>query len=231
MITLGAGELDAWLTAFFYPFFRIAALASTAPLLSHPSVPRQARVGLAILLTVLVAPLLPQIRPISPFSAPGLVLIAQQVIVGMALGFAMQVAFAAVELAGDVIGLQMGLSFAAFIDPQNSEQTPLIGGFFSLTLMLVFTAINGHLLLLGALIDSFRAFPMSVLGVMLAFSGVELALVTRDQTDRSSAAVMFVTAGACIGLGDIALGFVIGITLALVQSVAQRPNDSPPGQS
>ena len=70
----------------------------------------------------------------------------------------------------------------------------------------------------GSLMALCRAFPASVLGVMLAFSGVELALVTRDQTDRSSAAVMFVTAGACIGLGDIALGFVIGTALALVQS-------------
>src|SRR5439155_11312656 len=165
MITIGAADLNAWLAAFFYPFFRIAALASTAPLLSHPSVPRQARVALALLMTVLVAPTLPAVAPISPFSTVGLILIVEQVLAGMALGFTMQIAFAAVELAGDVIGLQMGLSFAAFIDPQNSEQTPLIGGFFSLTLMLVFTAINGHLLLLGALIDSFRAFPMSVEGV------------------------------------------------------------------
>ena len=116
-------------------------------------------------MTVLVAPTLPAVTPISPFSTVGLILIVEQVLAGMALGFTMQIAFAAVELAGDMIGLQMGLSFAAFVDPQNSEQTPIIGGFLSLTLMLVFTAINGHLLLLSALVDSFRAFPITVDGV------------------------------------------------------------------
>lgn len=161
MFTIGATDLDAALTAFFYPFFRILALASSAPIFSHPSVPRTVRIGLAVLVTALVAPILPATPAVSPFGADGLLLIAEQVLIGIAIGLAMQIAFAAVTLAGDLIGLQMGLSFAAFIDPQNSEQAPLIGSFLSIVLMLVFLALNGHLLLLAALIDSFHTFPLA----------------------------------------------------------------------
>jgi len=162
MIGIGAADLDVWLAAYLYPFFRIIALFSSAPLLSHESVPRPARIGLALLLTVLIAPVLPAAPPLSPFSLPGILLIVQQVLIGVALGFALQVAFAAAELAGDMIGLQMGLSFASFIDPERSEQTPIIGSFLSLTMMLLFFAINGHYLLLASLVDSFRTFPMGI---------------------------------------------------------------------
>jgi MFS superfamily sulfate permease-like transporter len=87
---------------------------------------------------------------------------------------------------------------------------------------------NGSILFLGAvkiglavlfgssLMAIARAFPASVLGVMLSFSGIELALVTRDQTDRGAAFAMLLTAGACLGLGDISLGFILGLAVALL---------------
>jgi len=165
MFTISAAELDAALAAFVYPFLRVLALASSAPVLSHTSVPRTVRVALAVLITVIVAPTLPAGALVSPFSARGILLIAEQVLIGIAIGLSMQVAFATVTLAGDLIGLQMGLSFAAFIDPQNSEQAPLIGSFLTITLMLVFLSINGHLLLVAGVADSFRAFPVAVDGV------------------------------------------------------------------
>ncbi len=165
MLGFGAAELDLLLATYLYPFFRILMLVSSAPLLSHRSVPRRVRIGLAVLVTILVAPTLPTAGLVSPFSAEGVLLILQQVLVGAALGFAMQVAFAAVGLAGDMVGLQMGLSFAAFIDPVNSEQSPIVGSFLTMTLLLVFTAINGHLLLIAAVADSFVTVPLTIHGV------------------------------------------------------------------
>jgi flagellar biosynthetic protein FliR len=162
MFTVTTAELDVWLGTFLYPFFRFAALMSSAPLLSHASVPRRVRIGLSLALTVLVAPTLPSPVAAAPFSAIGGLLLIQQLAIGLALGLAMQFAFAAVTLAGDMIGLQMGLSFASLVDPQHSEQTPLVGAFLSVILMLVFMAINGHLLVLAALVDSFDAFPLVV---------------------------------------------------------------------
>ena len=165
MITVSAAELDAWLAGFLYPFFRILALLAAAPMFAHRSVPRRVRIGLALLLTLLVAPALPAYAPVSPFSAEGVLLVVQQVLVGGALGLAVHVAFAAVGLAGDMVGLQMGLSFAAFVDPVNSEQSPIIGSFLTMTLMLVFLAINGHLLIVAALVDSFTTVPPTITGV------------------------------------------------------------------
>jgi flagellar biosynthetic protein FliR len=162
MIGIGADDLEFWLSAFLYPFFRMLALMSSAPLLSQASVPVPTRLGLAVLLTVLVAPTLPAGATISPFSVVGVLLIFQQVIVGVALGFSMQLAFSAVELAGNMIGLQMGLSFAVFIDPQNSTQSPIVGSFLSMILTLLFLAINGHLMMISAVVDSFRAVPIGI---------------------------------------------------------------------
>ena len=68
-----------------------------------------------------------------------------------------------------------------------------------------------------------QAFPASVLGVMLAFSGLELALVARDQTRRIDALPMLVTAGACLGLNNIALGFALGLGLTWMLRAARFP--------
>jgi flagellar biosynthetic protein FliR len=165
MFTVTTAQLDGWLAGFVYPFFRIIALASSAPLFSHPSVPRVARIGLALLVTALVAPALPSIAAVSPFSWTGAGLVVQQIVVGVAVGLAMQIVFAAVQIAGDLIGLTMGLSFAGFVDPQNNADSPAVGTFLSLVLMLLFLSVNGHLLLIAALADTFRAFPVGGAGL------------------------------------------------------------------
>jgi flagellar biosynthetic protein FliR len=207
MISLAAADIDAWLAAFLYPFFRMLALMTSAPMFSHASVPVPLRIWLALLLTVLVAPMLPPIAPVPPLSFPGAILIVQQLLVGAALGFSVQLAFAAVELAGDMIGLQMGLSFAVFIDPQNSDQTPIVGSFLSMILMLVFVAINGHLMMVSALFESFRAVPIAVgAGAGGAHGEVWLRLAAAgEQLFASGLQIAFPVIGAMM-LANLALG-------------------------
>ncbi len=160
MLTVSGAALQAWVATFFFPFFRILALCSSAPLLGHKNVPQRVRIGLALLLTALIVPTLDHAPAVTPLSAAGVLLLLQQLIVGFALGFTLQLVFAAVELAGEVAGLQMGLSFATFIDPANSgHQSPVTGSFMTLLLTLVFLSVNGHLLLLAGLADSFHALP------------------------------------------------------------------------
>jgi flagellar biosynthetic protein FliR len=161
MLTFTSAEIDGWLAAFFYPFCRILALATSAPVYSHASVPVPVRIGLALALTLVVAPTLPAPAFVSPLSLAGLLLIVQQIIAGVTIGFAMTVVFAAADVAGDLIGLQMGLSFASFIDPQNSNEAPVIGNLLGIVLMLVFLALDGHLMLIAALVDSFTAIPIA----------------------------------------------------------------------
>jgi flagellar biosynthetic protein FliR len=180
VFTVSAAELELWLGAFFYPFVRIAALATSAPIFSHRSVPRPTRIGLAVLVTVLVAPALPATPFVSPFSPPGLLLIVQQVLIGVAIGFAMQIVFAAADLAGELIGLQMGLSFATFVDSQNSDQVPIVGSYLSLTMMLVFLALNGHLMLIAGLVETFATFPLNGARTVGALDAQLIALAGRD---------------------------------------------------
>lgn len=180
MFTVSTGELEAWLAAYFYPFVRIAALSTSAPIFSHRSVPRPTRIGLALLVTIVVAPTLAPAPFVSPFSAAGLVLLLQQIVIGVAIGFVMQIVFAAADLAGEVIGLQMGLSFATFVDARNADPVPIIGSFLSLTMMLVFLALNGHLMLLAGLVDTFASFPIGGMKAVGAFDARLMALAGRE---------------------------------------------------
>jgi flagellar biosynthetic protein FliR len=213
VITVTAAALDVWVAAFLYPFLRILALVVSAPLFSHASVPLSLRVGLAIAVTAVVAPTLPAVEFVSPFSATGAVLAIAQVAIGVAIGFVMQVVFATVTLAGDLIGLQMGLSFAGFIDPQRADETPIVGGFLSLALMLVFLGINGHLALVKALVDSFDALPVTV----AAWRTLDFARIV------ASGATMFAT-GLSLALPVVGALLLVNFTLGMLTRTAPQLN-------
>ena len=228
MFTISAAELDAWLAGFFYPFVRIAALASSAPLFSHRSIPRPTRIALCVLIAIVVAPTLPPTPFVSPFSAHGVVLIIQQVLIGVAIGFTMQIVFAAVELAGELIGLQMGLSFATFINA-DADQTPIVGSFLAVTMMLVFLAINGHLMLIAGVANSFASFPVDG-GPGLAFFDVR-ALVMTGRELFSLGVTMALPVIAAMLLANLALGvltrtapqlnlFAVGFPVTLATGLA-----------
>lgn len=161
MIQVAAGDLYGLINSFFWPFVRLLALISTAPLLNHRSVPVRLKIGLAIACALVVAPTLPSPPAVEPFSADGVLLLLHQSLVGAAIGIAMQFVFAAIELSGDMIGLQMGLSFSGFVDPQNSASTPLVGSFLAMIASLVLLAINGHLMMIGSLVESFQTIPIA----------------------------------------------------------------------
>jgi flagellar biosynthetic protein FliR len=213
MLTFSAADIDVWMAAFLYPFLRILAMMSSAPLFSHESVPMMVRVGLAFAITFVVAVTLPPATFVSPLSMAGAVLIVQQVLVGVAIGLAMQLVFAAVTLAGDLIGLQMGLSFAAFVDPQNSEQAPLVGGFLTLILMLVFLAINGHLALIAAMVDSFTVMPVGPNG-WKALDAMRLV---------EAGSGLFAT-GVAISLPVVGALLLVNLTLGVLTRTAPQLN-------
>ena len=160
---------------FFWPFCRILALFSSAPVLSHKTVPVRVRVALALMVTAIVAPGVAPLA-ISPASAEGVMALIAQVAIGLCIGFMLRLVFAAIEFAGDMIGLQMGLSFATFVDPQNSNQTPLVGSFMSTLLMLLLLAVNGHLMVLAGVVKSFDTVPLDA-GLMRIVDWHALALL------------------------------------------------------
>lgn len=159
MLSFSQQQLDAWLAGAFLPFLRILALFSAAPLLSNRSLPTRARVAAAAAIALVVAPLAQVPAGISLGSALGLGLVAQQVVIGLALGFAARLLFAVFELAGEFIGLQMGFSFAGFFDPHGGSESA-VGAWLNTLALTLFLAVNGHLVLIEALVHTFRVFPI-----------------------------------------------------------------------
>jgi flagellar biosynthetic protein FliR len=183
---------------------RIAALMTSAPLLSHRSIPRPTRIALALLVTAVVAPTLSPVAYVPPFSPAGVLLIIQQVVIGLAVGFVMQIFFAAAELAGEAIGLQMGLSFATFVDARSADPVPIIGSYLSVTLMLVFLALNGHLMLINGLVDTFASFPLDGASAMPTLDLRALVLTGRELFMLGVTLAMPVI--AAVLLANLALG-------------------------
>lgn len=161
MVTFTEAQVLAWLTPLLWPFFRVLGLFTAAPVLSMRVVPRRVRLGLAMLIVLCAQPSLPEMPSISVNSPQALMVIAQQVLIGLTMGFAARVVFAAIEFAGELVGLQMGLNFASFFDPMSGGQATAVSRFYGTTSAWLFVVMNGHLLLTGALLHSFTVFPVS----------------------------------------------------------------------
>lgn len=174
MLSLTTAQLTAFLAAFVFPMARILALVATAPVLGNRGVPARIRLGIGLALTLAIAPLAGPIPDISPSSWEGLLILVQQIVIGTAMGLAMRVAFAAVDMAGELIGLQMGLGFANFFDPTQGSNAPVVAQFMGLLAILFFLALNGHLLIISTLAQSFSVLPIGadLFGAQAAYSVV-----------------------------------------------------------
>lgn len=160
MFSVGTAQIDAWIVAFAYPLVRILAFIAAAPLWSTAGTPRRTRLILGIAVSVALAPSLPAMPAIAPGSWSGLALLGEEFLVGIAMGFAVRVIFSVTDLAGEFIALQMGLGFATFYDPLSSSQTPVIAEFLGLLTLLLFMSLNGHLVYVATLAESFHAIPV-----------------------------------------------------------------------
>jgi flagellar biosynthetic protein FliR len=165
MITLTTGQLEAWLAQVLWPFVRIGACFMVAPAFGAVFVPARIRIVLAGAVTLAVTPLLPAPAAIAPFSAAGLVVTVQQLLIGVALGFSLQLLFDAVILGGQLLANSMGLSFAFNIDPLRGSEVPALGQFYTILVMLTFMALNGHLVLIEVLVNGFRTLPIGTSGL------------------------------------------------------------------
>lgn len=160
MISFTSAQLTAWMATLIYPLARILALIASSPLLGNRQVPARIKIGLGVLLAMLVAPTLESANLPDPASAQGLLVLAQQIVAGLMMGFSIRLIFSAFEMAGDIAGMQMGLGFANFFDPQNASYTPIIAQFLGILVALCFVAMDLHLYMLAALADSFQSLPI-----------------------------------------------------------------------
>ncbi|MEY3879246.1 MAG: flagellar biosynthetic protein FliR [Pseudomonadota bacterium] len=162
MVEITTTQLYNWVSAFIWPLVRILGVFSSAPLLSNTSFPMQTRLGLGVAMTVLVAPNLPAFPEHDPLSWVGILILTQQFMIGIAIGFVLRIIFTGVELAGEMIGMTMGLGFATFFDPQSKGHSSAISQLLSFLTLLIFITSNLHLLLIETLVDSFHSLPIGV---------------------------------------------------------------------
>ncbi|EOA05564.1 flagellar biosynthesis protein FliR [Herbaspirillum frisingense GSF30] len=161
MLTFSSQQLYTWVAMFIWPTTRILGLLSIAPPFGSASVPMLVKVLLGIAIGAVLAPDVPVPPAIDPMSMTGLLILLQQLLIGLSMGLAMRVVFAAVEAAGELTSSTMGLSFAAFFDPQSQGRTAVISQVLSLLATMVFLSLNGHLLLLQVMAESFHTLPIT----------------------------------------------------------------------
>jgi len=155
----------SWIASYAWPFARLSAMLMTMLVLGSQTVPVMIRAKLALVITIAMAPLLPPMPAIELFSLTGALITMQQVIVGVAIGFASQFLIQSFIMAGQIIAMQTSLGFASLVDPINGGSTPVVGQFYLMLGTLIFFAIDGHLTMLHLTQLSFTTLPVSASGL------------------------------------------------------------------
>lgn len=161
MLTLTSAEINVWIASLLWPLSRILGLIAAAPLFGNAGVPLRVKVLLGTFLTLVIAPLVPALPAVDPTSWAGLLILVKEMIIGLAMGFAMRIVFAAIEYAGEVASQTMGLGFAMFFDPSTRGRSSAVSQFVALLATMAFLAVNGHLVLIEVLAESFITMPIT----------------------------------------------------------------------
>lgn len=235
MITVSATQLDTAIDSVFWPFVRIGACFMVAPVFGAVAVPAQLRIVLAGAIALLIAPLIPQPPAVSALSAAGALITVQQVIIGVALGFCLQILFAAISLGGQLIANGMGLSLAYNLDPLEGAATPALGQLYTVFATLIFLLLHGELALIRVLVQGFRSLPVGTAGLgaqgiwtvvnwgSMLFSGA-LAVALPGVTALLVANLAFgVVSRAAPSMNLFAVGLPISLVFGLLVIIAGLP--------
>lgn len=225
-----------WLANFLWPLIRISGMISATPVLNADGLPMRVRALLALSLTWMLVPLLPNMPVVEIFSLEALLIGLQQLLIGILMGFILQLVFGAVVFGGQTIAIAMGLGFASMMDPVNGAQTPVVSQIFVVFSTLAFLLLNGHLVLFHIVAESFHTLPVAIDGItrndlwaLLKWSsrmfeaGLLMALPT-----LTAVLLMMVGLGvltrAAPQLNIFSVGFPMGIIMGLMLMWVTLPN-------
>lgn len=201
-LDFGFGAIEAEFWRLLFVMTRIGAAMLAAPLFGASSVPPQVRVIATGAIAVLVCAWMPAVQPpVAVLSLEGTLIVAGEVLVGLSLGFVLQIAFATPVLAAEVIGGSLGMSMATAVDPNSGAQSPALGQYFTILMTLVFLGLGAHLHWIALILESYRAFP----------PGETWIGPGRVAEIAQFAATMFATA--------VAIALPVSLVLLLVQMV------------
>jgi flagellar biosynthetic protein FliR len=211
MLTFTDTQVLEWITPLLWPFLRVLALFSALPVFAQRSVPARIRVALAFMIALCAQATLPTMPLIPLDSSVAVLAVIQQVLIGLSLGFAVSIVISGVELAGEMIGLQMGLNFAGFFNPMTGGEATATSRFFSIAVSWLFIVTGGHLMLIGAVVQSFHAFPV----------GPEPFAFLHTVQPQAWGAELF-RLGLWIALPIIAMLLFVNLVLGIISRVAQQ---------
>lgn len=205
-------EITAWVGSFLWPLFRVGGVIMAAPVFGARTIPVRIRTAFAVLLTLMIAPALPPMPVIDVFNPLSLLIVAQQILIGVMIGFTLQLVMSAVITGGQAVALQMGLGFSLMVDPQHGQQVPVVSQFYILMIILVYLALNGHLVLIEVIVDSFTILPI----------GQSLLPDTMWQVARWGSQIF--AGGVAIALPAIASLLIINIAFGVMTRAAPQLN-------
>ncbi|WP_339547405.1 flagellar biosynthetic protein FliR [Pseudomonas sp. RA_35y_Pfl2_P32] len=160
LLALTDAQISTWVASFMLPLFRVTALLMTMPIIGTPLVSKRIRLYFALAITVVITPSLPPMPTVNALDLSGLLLIAEQILIGGLLGFSLQLFFQAFVIAGQIISIQMGMGFASMVDPTNGVSAAVIGQFLTMLVTLLFLGMNGHLVVFEVVTESFTTLPV-----------------------------------------------------------------------
>ncbi len=213
MISFTTTELYAWIGGLLWPLTRILGLVAAAPVFGNTGVPMLIKLSLGVLLASIVAPTIPTIPAVDPTSWAGILILAQETLIGVSMGFALRLVFAAIEFAGEVSSSTMGFGFATFYDPSSAGRNSAISQFLALVATMAFLAMNAHLVLIQALVESFYTLPIS---------GTPMSLAAPLEMVRWGGRIF--SAGLQIGLPIVAAMLITNVALAILTRAAPQLN-------
>jgi flagellar biosynthetic protein FliR len=164
-VQFSESQFLALLAGVAWPFFRVSALFLSIPVFTGHMVPMRVRVMLAVAVTWLISPTLPAMPDAALFSLPGFWIAVQQFLIGLAIGLVLHLVFEAIVFGGQSVAYSMGLGFASLVDPRTGVQVPIIAQFYQILATLLFLTMDGHLVVIRLLVESFHALPVGFEGL------------------------------------------------------------------
>ena len=158
-------EITAFIGAYIWPFIRISAMLMTAPIFSAKSIPIRFRVAMAFAITLIVVPILPPVPLVDFISGEALLIAIHQVLIGAIMGFALQLAFNLFVMSGHILAMQAGLGFSMMNSPQDGVQVTVVGQLYLMLVTFLYLALDGHLILIYEVANSFNVLPIGIHGI------------------------------------------------------------------
>lgn len=195
------------LPVFLLVFVRITAFFVAAPFFNSRNVPNQFKIALGFLLTLISFQYVPAVEPI-PMDLTFIIHVLKEVLVGVMLGLICEIMFAAVQVAGGMMDMQIGLAMANVIDPRTGTYIPVTGNFKNVLATLYFFSIDGHHMLIRGLISSYQVIPLDRMWAPFGSEQVVMTAVKVFTQMFLSAFMIAAPLVVAIFLVDVTLGII-----------------------